>query len=130
MQAKNKYLVSILLALSGLAVWVLITTLTNRREAWDSVYFWRYGVPAMLLLNAAAGFIEPERIKLKGIISVSLQPVAMTVKAGEIGSMFPFGLVVFLLLGLLFSAGGAAGAFIKNKFFAAQDGTAGGTHRH
>ena len=130
MQAKNKYLVSILLALSGLAVWVLITTLTNRREAWDSVYFWRYGVPAMLLLNAAAGFIEPERIKLKGLISVSLQPVAMTVKAGEIGSMFPFGLVVFLLLGLLFSAGGAAGAFIKNKFFAAQDGTAGGTHGH
>ena len=130
MQAKNKYLVSILLALSGLAVWVLITTLTNRREAWDSVYFWRYGVPAMLLLNAAAGFIEPERIKLKGIIPGSLQPVAMTVKAGEIGSMFPFGLVVFLLLGLLFSAGGAAGAFIKNKFFAAQDGTAGGTHGH
>ena len=84
----------------------------------------------MLLLNAAAGFIEPERIKLKGIISVSLQPVAMTVKAGEIGSMFPFGLVGFLLLGLLFSAGGAAGAFIKKKFFAAQDGTAGGTHGH
>lgn len=117
MQTKNKYRISILLALGGLAVWVIITSLSGRREAWDSVYFWRYGVPAMLLMNAAAGFIEPERIKLKGIISVSLQPVAMTVKAGEIGSMFPFGLAVFLVLGLLFSAGGAAGAFVKKKFF-------------
>jgi len=130
MQEKNKYRVSILLALSGLAVWVLITSLTNRREAWDSVYFWRYGVPAMLLMNAVAGFIEPERIKLKGIISVSLQPVAMTVKAGEVGSMFPFGLVVFLVLGLLFSAGGGIGAFIKNKFFTAPGGTGGGTNGH
>ena len=90
---------------------------THRREAWDSPYYWRYGVPGMLLINAVAGFLEPRRIKLKGLASVSLQPLAMTVKAGEIGSMFPFGLVVFLVLGLLFSAGGAAGAFVKNKFF-------------
>lgn len=117
MAIKNKYRISLLLAFCGLAVWLLITSLTGRREAWDSPYFWRCGVPAMLLLNAAAGFLEPERIKLKGLISVSLQPVAMTVKAGEIGSMFPFGLVVFLALGLLYSAGGGAGAFVKHKFF-------------
>lgn len=117
MNTKNKYWVSVTLALCGLAVWVLITSLTNRREAWDSAYFWRFGVPAMLLLNAAAGFIEPERIRLKGLISVSLQPVAMTVKAGEIGSMFPFGLLVFLALALFYSAGGEVGAFVKRRFF-------------
>lgn len=118
MNVKNKYAISVILALGGLAVWVLITSLTHRREAWDSGAFWSMGVPAILLMNAVAGFLEPERIMLKGIISVSLQPVAMTVKAGEIGSMFPFGLVVFLVLGLFFSVGGVAGAFIKRKFFA------------
>lgn len=117
MNPKNKYLVPVSLALCGLAIWVLITSLSGRREAWDSVYFWRFGVPGMLAINAIAGFLEPERIKLKGLISVSLQPVAMTVKAGEIGSMFPFGLIVFLVLGLLYSAGGAAGAFVKRRFF-------------
>lgn len=130
MSLKNKYSVPVALALGGLAVWVAITSLSGRREAWDSVYFWRYGVPAMLLMNAAAGFIEPERIKLKGIISVSLQPVAMTVKAGEIGSMFPFGLAVFLVLGLLFSAGGGAGAFIRNKFYTAPGKPGEGTNGH
>ncbi|MBI4350616.1 MAG: hypothetical protein HY550_04190, partial [Elusimicrobia bacterium] len=76
MNPKNKYLVPVSLALCGLAIWLLITSLTNRREAWDSVYFWRFGVPGMLAINAIAGFLEPERIKLKGLISVSLQPVA------------------------------------------------------
>ncbi len=118
---KNKYLVSVLLALGGMAVWTLITTLTHKREAWDSGLYWQFGVPAMLLMNAAAGFVEPRRIKLKGLLSVSLQPVAMMVKSGEIGSMFPLGLIVFLVLGLLFSAGGAAGAFVKNKFFTPPD---------
>ncbi len=117
MNIKNKYWISIALALCGLAVWVLITSLTNRREAWDSVFFWRFGVPAMLLMNAVAGFIEPERIMLKGLLSISLQPAAMMVKSGEIGSMFPFGLIVFMVLGLLYSIGGVAGAFIKNNFF-------------
>ncbi|HBA59795.1 MAG TPA: hypothetical protein DCZ92_03040 [Elusimicrobia bacterium] len=122
MNVKNKYAVSIMLSLGGLAVWVLITALTHKREAWDSGLFWSMGVPAILLMNAIAGFLEPERIVLKGIISVSLQPVAMTVKAGEIGSMFPMGLIVFVILGLFFSIGGGAGVVIKNAFFAARTG--------
>ena len=125
MDKKNKYFISFALALCGVAVWVLITSLTNRREAWDSAVFWRFGVPAMLAMNAAAGFIEPERIMLKGLASVSLQPVAMMAKSGEIGSMFPLGLVVFVVMGLLFSAGGAAGALVKKEFFS-PSGKAGG----
>ena len=117
MDEKNKYGVWVALALGGLAVWVLITELTHRREAWDAGEFWSMGVPAILLMNAVAGFLEPRKLMLKGIISVSLQPLAMTVKAGEIGSMFPFGLIVFLVLGLFFSAGGAVGAFVKRNFF-------------
>ena len=103
--------------MSGLGVWLVISAITRRREAWDSGVFLSFGVPVMLLLNAAAGFVEPERIRLKGLISVSLQPAAMMVKAGEVGSMFPLGLMMFLILGLLYSAGGAAGAFIRNRFF-------------
>jgi len=89
----------------------------NLREAWDGRGFGPYFI-SMLLLNAAAGFMEPERIMLKGLFSVVLQPLAIFVKSGEIGSMFPFGLVAFFVLGLLFSIAGALGAFVRKKFFA------------
>ncbi|OGS10711.1 MAG: hypothetical protein A2234_08720 [Elusimicrobia bacterium RIFOXYA2_FULL_58_8] len=91
--------------------------LGGRREAWDSPVFWTIGLPALLLMNAIAGFIEPDRIILKGISSVCLQPVAMMVKSGEVGSMFLPGLMLVLVQGLFFSIGGGAGALIKNKFF-------------
>ena len=125
MNKKGKYLIAFALAVCGLAVWVLITSLTNKKEAWDSAVFWRFGVPAMLAMNAAAGFLEPERIMLKGLLSVCLQPVAMMARSGEIGSMFPLGLMVFFVMGLLFSVGGAAGALVKKKFFS-PPGKAGG----
>ena len=117
MDEKNKYRIPIALALGGMAVWIVITSATGRREAWDSSYFWSVGAPVMLAMNAAAGFLEPRRLRLKGIISVSLQPAAMMIKTGEIGSMFPLGLLVFLVLGLLCSLGGSAGALVKREFF-------------
>ena len=125
MNKRNGYLISAALAAGGLAVWVLITSLTGRREAWDSPVFWWFGVPAMLALNAAAGFMEPERIVMKGLVSVALQPAAMAVKTGEIGSMFPFGLIVFAALGTLYGIGGTVGALVKKEFFS-PPGKAGG----
>jgi hypothetical protein len=107
--------IHILLAVSGFAVWLLISTLSTRREAWDDSVFWLIGVPLMLILNAVAGYIEPKKVVLKGIISVSLQPVAMVIIAGEIGSLFPLGLILFLFLGWVYSIGGLVGAYIKTR---------------
>lgn len=70
----------------------------------------------MLTINAVAGFIEPKKVVLKGIISVSLQPVALIVLAGEIGSVFPLGLILFLFLGWVYSIGGLVGAYLKTRY--------------
>ena len=116
MTIKNKYIVPVTLALCGFAAWLLITSVFHLREAWDGSGFLPYFI-AMLLLNAIAGFIEPGRIIRKGLFSVVLQPLAIFLKSGEIGSLFPLGLAFFLVLGLLFSIAGFAGAFIKKEFF-------------
>lgn len=71
----------------------------------------------MLAVNAAASFADPRQPVIKGLVSVSLQPVAMICAAGEIGSMLPLGLIVFAMLGLIYSAGGFAGLFVKKRFF-------------
>ena len=91
--------------------------MTERREAWDSEVFWQLGTPLMLLLNAIAGFLDPKKIIVKGLISVSLQPVIMMAQNwGDFG-LFPLGLIFFVFLGMFYSIGGAAGTFVKNKFF-------------
>lgn len=113
----TKYRIPLILAVCGFAVWAGITAAFGLREAWDG----RGGGPyfiAMLLLNAAAGFIEPERKMLKGLASVALQPLAIFIKSGEVGSMFPMGLIAFFMLGLLFSIAVSLGAFVRKKFFA------------
>ena len=114
-------IVFISLALVGMLVWIGISLSTNKREAWDSEIFWSFGFPMMLLINAIACFIHPHNVMLKGISSVSLQPLAMIILAGEIGSMFPLGIIVFGFMGLLFSLGGVVGSFLKIKFFSQQD---------
>ncbi len=112
----SKYRISFILALCGFGVWVFITEMFNLREAWDG----RGSAPffiSMLALNFVAGFIEPDRRILKGILSVSLQPLAIFIKSGEVGSMFPLGMVAFFVLGMLFSLGVAVGALLKREFF-------------
>ncbi|MEW5797367.1 MAG: hypothetical protein AB1728_00035 [Bacteroidota bacterium] len=109
--------INIALSLGGLIVWLSISMLTDKREAWDSDLFWFMGVPLMILLNAVASFLDPSQIVLKGILSVSLQPVAMIFQTGEIGSMLPLGLILFGFMGLFYSVGGVVGSFVKRNFF-------------
>lgn len=116
MKDNNSYLVQAALAAGGFAVWFVISSVYGLREAWDGPGFLPY-TGSMVALNAAAGFIQPRRVILNGLLSVALQPAAIFVKSGEIGSLFPLGLIAFLVLGLLFSAAGKAGALVKTNFF-------------
>ncbi len=104
-------------AAAGALVWLGISWASDRREPWDSDIFWSIGFPLMLLINCLSAFVDPHRLILRGLASVSLQPVVMMVMAGEVGSMFPLGLIVFGIFGILYSVGGAAGAFVKRRFF-------------
>ncbi|HNW44934.1 MAG TPA: hypothetical protein PKI19_10550, partial [Elusimicrobiales bacterium] len=108
------------LSLCGFAVWLALAKVLHLREAWDGPGFMPY-FSAMLALNAAAGFIRPRRAVLNGLASVALQPAAILILSGEVGSLFPLGLVAFLALGLLFSAAGAAAAMLRRSFFPPKD---------
>lgn len=116
MNDKRAYLVCAGLAAGGFAVWFAVSTIYGLREAWDGPGFLPYTV-SMIALNAAAGFLQPRRVILNGLLSVALQPAAIFVKSGEVGSLFPLGLIAFLVLGLLFSVAGKAAAIIKRSFF-------------
>jgi CDP-diglyceride synthetase len=114
---KRRIAVNTALAVGGMIVWIVIAMITGQNEPWDTDLFWSYGLSTMLALNAIAAFIDPVQRVLKGIWSVALQPVALAFMSGEVGSMFPLGLIVFLVLGLGYSLGGVLGSFVKRRFF-------------
>lgn len=113
--------INLALAFAGMLVWIIISQMTDRKEAWDSDLFWSIGVPLMFVINGIGAFLDPRRIAVKGIVSVALQPIAMIIMAGEIGSLFPLGLILFGFMGFFYSIGGVIGAFLKKQFFSSRE---------
>ncbi|MEW6062400.1 MAG: hypothetical protein AB1600_10730, partial [Bacteroidota bacterium] len=107
--------INLALAVTGFVVWMLISALPSGNETLDDRLLWFVGVPLMLIVNAVAAYFHPKKVVLKGMISASLQPVAAIVVSGEIGSVLPFGLILFLFLGWLYSVGGLIGAYKKTR---------------
>jgi hypothetical protein len=45
----------------GIIVWVVVSTVSHRREAWDSKWYWMAGVPVVCVVSAVLGLVEPSR---------------------------------------------------------------------
>lgn len=50
-----------LAVLVGIIVWIAVSTVSGRREAWDSGSYFRIGLPVVCVASAALGFLEPSR---------------------------------------------------------------------
>jgi hypothetical protein len=87
------------LAFIGLAVWLLVCAVSDRREAWDSGLYWLYGLPLMSLAGGAAGFLAPARSWRWGLLVTAPQPLVLFIQNPS-GSMLPLGLILFLVLSL------------------------------
>lgn len=92
---KRQIFLSILLSVIGLTVWIAISTMSNKVEAWDSTYYYQIGLPIMLGASAIAGFIEPKYTWRWGLFVVVLQPIALFIQ-GQVGPFAILGLLYFL----------------------------------
>jgi hypothetical protein len=96
---KRDHVLSAIALLIGIALWVAITKLSGRREAWDSdLYIW-VGMTTACAASFVLGFIEPVRTWRWGLWPFVGQFVAMLAMAG-VGSLLPLGLVMFGILSI------------------------------
>ncbi|MBD0316771.1 MAG: hypothetical protein ICV75_08775 [Nitrospiraceae bacterium] len=79
---------------SGILIWVLVSILSGRREAWDSDLYFTLGIPVLCLVAGVLGFAEPQRPWRWGLVPVSGQCTWMLLTQG-VGNLFPLGLLVF-----------------------------------
>jgi hypothetical protein len=83
----------------GVGVELVLSITVHRREAWDSEYYWIFGVPAMILGAFIGGLFArcaPVRIGYAPFLG---QLITMVVRAGG-GSRLPLGTILIGIIGL------------------------------
>ena len=89
----------VIAAAVGGAVEIALSVTARRREAWDSEYYWIFGVPAMILAAFICGLFArrgPVRIGYAPFLG---QLITMVVRTGG-GSLLPLGIILIGIIGL------------------------------
>ncbi len=99
----------VLSAVVGIALELGVHAVSGRDEAWDSEVFWTTGLPAAMVAAFGIGLLSKGRAWLGTLAVEPAQFATMTIRAGEIGSLWPLGLVLSMLLSAPFVAAAFAG---------------------
>lgn len=90
----------VIAAAAGMFLWLATAILTGRREAWDAPAYWGVAYPAALIVSAWLGRAYPERPWRWVLVLFESQFVAMCLRNGELGSLWPLGMVMFAVIAL------------------------------
>jgi hypothetical protein len=86
-----------LAAVAGIVVWIIVSTVSGRREAWDSQWYFLIGVPVVCVVSAILGFVEASRSWRWGVAPLVGQFSWMLLTQGP-GNLLPLGVIVFGVL--------------------------------
>ncbi len=81
----------------GITMWIVVSSLSGRREAWDSEWCFLISVPVICSVSAALGFLEASRPWRWGVTPLIGQFSWMLLTQGP-GNLLPLGIVVFGVL--------------------------------
>lgn len=93
-------LVIALALVAGAAGWLVAAQLSGRREPWDSAAYWALAYPASIAVCALFAVWQPERPWRWAFAVFAGQFVGMVLHNGELGGLWPLGLVLFAILAL------------------------------
>jgi peptidoglycan/LPS O-acetylase OafA/YrhL len=111
---KKEHWLLIAAAAGGALIWILISTASGKKEAWDSDLYFSIGIPAVCLLAALLGFLEPKRTWRWGAAPLAGQFLAMLLMVGP-GNLLPLGIIVFAVLAIPPILVARLGAYLRNR---------------
>ena len=85
---------------AGAALWFAASLVTAKREPWDASEYWVVVYPAAILISAFLGYAYPERPWRWVMVLFESQFLAMCVRNGELGNLWPLGMAMFAVLAL------------------------------
>jgi len=99
---------------TGLLVWISISLLNGKSEAWDTPAYFGLGIPVMCIVAGALAIKEPKRVWRWAFLPLVAQAVYMTLTQG-FGNMMPLGILVFFVLSVPLLIAAYVGVFIRKK---------------
>ena len=99
---------------SGALIWIMVSAVSGRTEAWDSCLYYSAGMPVVCIVSMALGFFEPRRPWRWGVVPLVGQLLWMLLTQG-IGNLLPLGIVVFAVLSVPSIVAARIGAFVATK---------------
>jgi len=103
----------------GVVLWVIASVVTGKREPCDSPAYWVVVYPAAILACAFLGYVYPERPWRRALVLFEAQFLAMAVRNGELGNLWPLGMALFAVIALP----GVLAATLSSRFAARAGGT-------
>lgn len=100
MTARARHTDLIVAALAGAVLWFLGALLISRREPWYDGAYWAIVYPLSLLAPALLAYRFPERPALLALVLFEAQFLAMCLRNGELGNLWPLGMALFAVLSL------------------------------
>jgi hypothetical protein len=91
---KKEHWLYLIAAVGGAVIWVLVASVSGKREAWDSGLYFSVGIPAVCLISMAFGYFEPARPWRWGVAPLAGQFLWMLLSQGP-GNLLPLGVIVF-----------------------------------
>jgi len=83
---------------AGMALWLVAAIATGKREPWDGAFYWSVAYPVSIGVCAFLGHAFPDRPWRWALVLFEAQFLAMCIRNGELGNLWPMGMVVFAIV--------------------------------
>lgn len=100
MSAQKNTLPLVLAMLAGVVLWALAALLTQKREPWDASAYWVVVYPLAIMASALLAYRYPHRPALWTLAVFEAQFLAMCIRNGEAGNLWPMGMMLFAVIAL------------------------------
>jgi hypothetical protein len=115
LRSKHYWWLYLISAATGIGVWVAISFFTGQREAWDSHYYFTYGLPLMTLLAGVFGFMAPSRPWRWPLVVMAAQALVLVFQ-NPTANLLPLGLILFAALSAPLVIAAYVGSAVRKRF--------------
>ena len=113
--AVRRHLPHVLAVCAGMLLWFGASFLSGRREPWDGAVYWGVAYPLALAIAGLLAWRFPVRPWRWALLLFVAQFAAMLLRNGEVGSLWPLGLILFGVLSLPAIVVAAAAAALRRR---------------
>ena len=104
----------VITVLTGALVWIVVSKVSGRREAWDSSLYFSVGYPVICLLSLALGYFAPAQSWRWGVAPFAGQFVWLLLSQGP-GNLLPLGIFAFAVISVPAIVAAKIGAYFGSR---------------